>query len=93
MEMNMEWIGMKNNFKVTNKSFDHSSLETLLRELVVKLRMRKNIARVDHALGVVPHSNSRPEARSIEAAEANESRTSPKPKKKAATTPPRKKLC
>eukprot|EP00971_Amphidinium_carterae_P257099 5104184-Amphidinium_carterae.1 len=48
MEMNMEWnqwIGMKNNFKVTHKSFDHSALELLLRELVVKLRMRKNIAR------------------------------------------------
>eukprot|EP00971_Amphidinium_carterae_P136639 2707322-Amphidinium_carterae.5 len=73
MEMNMEWIGMKNNFKVTHKNFDHPSLETLLRELVVKLRMRKNISRVDQALGVGPYSSNRPGARSIEAAEANES--------------------
>eukprot|EP00971_Amphidinium_carterae_P163448 3240862-Amphidinium_carterae.1 len=66
--------------------------KSLLRELVVKLRMRKNIARVDSALGVNPHSNNRPGARSLEAPEANEARTSPKPKKKA-ETPPRRKLC
>eukprot|EP00971_Amphidinium_carterae_P049317 972087-Amphidinium_carterae.1 len=90
MEMNMEWIGMKNNFKVTHKSFDHDALEFLLRELVVKLQMRKNRARVDNALEVTSNSNNRPGARSIEAAEANESRTSPKPKKKAATPPPRR---
>eukprot|EP00971_Amphidinium_carterae_P163340 3238762-Amphidinium_carterae.1 len=35
----MEWIGMKNTFKVTHKSFDHDALELLLRELVVKLQM------------------------------------------------------
>eukprot|EP00971_Amphidinium_carterae_P232759 4619422-Amphidinium_carterae.1 len=51
MEMNMEWIRMKNTFKVTHKSFDHDALELLFRELVVKLRMRKNTARVDNALG------------------------------------------
>eukprot|EP00971_Amphidinium_carterae_P094284 1866469-Amphidinium_carterae.1 len=54
--------------------------------------MRKNIARVDQALGVLSNSNNRPGARSLEA-EANESRTSPKPKKKASTPPPRRKLC
>eukprot|EP00971_Amphidinium_carterae_P294567 5848660-Amphidinium_carterae.1 len=91
MEMNMEWINMKNKFQVTHKDFDHTVLEKLLRELVVKLRMRKNIARVDRALGVGPHSNSRPGARSMEATEAHEARTSPKPKKKA-DTPPRRKL-
>eukprot|EP00971_Amphidinium_carterae_P302715 6015004-Amphidinium_carterae.2 len=84
MEMNMEWINMKNVFKVTHKSFDHKAFDKLLQELVVKLRMRKNIARVDQAL--------EPGARSIEA-EANESRTLPKPKKKALTPPPRRKLC
>eukprot|EP00971_Amphidinium_carterae_P080209 1587249-Amphidinium_carterae.1 len=87
MEMNMEWITMKNKFQVTHKNFDHTSLEALLRELVVKLRMRKNIARVDIALGMTSHS--RPGARTLEAAEANEARTSPKPKKKAATPPKR----
>eukprot|EP00971_Amphidinium_carterae_P017779 350403-Amphidinium_carterae.1 len=85
----MEWINMKNVFKVTHKSFDHESLDKLLRELVVKLRMRKNIARVDQALGVSSNSNNRPGARSLES-EANKWRTSPKPKKKASTPPPRR---
>eukprot|EP00971_Amphidinium_carterae_P288376 5725093-Amphidinium_carterae.1 len=48
----MEWINMKNVFKVTHKSFDNDTLDKLLRELVVKLRMRRNIAKVDQALGV-----------------------------------------
>eukprot|EP00971_Amphidinium_carterae_P290880 5776394-Amphidinium_carterae.1 len=61
----MEWIGMKNLFKVTHKSFDHDALEHLLQELVVKLQIRKNIARVDNALGVTSNSNNRPGARSI----------------------------
>eukprot|EP00971_Amphidinium_carterae_P276841 5494191-Amphidinium_carterae.1 len=73
MEMNMDWITMKNKFQVTHKTFDHVSLEALLRELVVKLRMRKSIARVDSALGVTPNTNSRPGARSLEA-DAHEAR-------------------
>eukprot|EP00971_Amphidinium_carterae_P009002 177582-Amphidinium_carterae.1 len=89
----MEWINMKNIFKVTHKSFDHETLDKLLRELVVKLRVRKNAARVDQALGVTQGTNSKPLARSLEAADANESRASPKPKRKAATPPPRRKLC
>eukprot|EP00971_Amphidinium_carterae_P217475 4317170-Amphidinium_carterae.1 len=95
MEMNMEWINMKNVFKVTHKSFDHGALDKLLQELVVKLQMRKNVAKVDQALELSSNSNNRPGARSAEAAEANESRTSPapKPKKKASTPPPRRKLC
>eukprot|EP00971_Amphidinium_carterae_P249999 4962738-Amphidinium_carterae.1 len=91
MEMNMDWITMKNKFQVTHKNFDHASFEALLRELVVKLRMRKSIARVDSALGVTPNPNTRPGARSLEA-DAHEARTSPKSKKKAAT-PPKRKLC
>eukprot|EP00971_Amphidinium_carterae_P255787 5078365-Amphidinium_carterae.1 len=63
MEMNMEWINMKNLFKVTHKSFDHEALDKLLQELVVKLQMRKNVARVDQALGVSSNSNNRPGAR------------------------------
>eukprot|EP00971_Amphidinium_carterae_P142246 2817772-Amphidinium_carterae.1 len=43
MEMNMEWITMKNKFQVTHKNFNHTDLEALLRELVVKLRMRKKV--------------------------------------------------
>eukprot|EP00971_Amphidinium_carterae_P017488 344834-Amphidinium_carterae.1 len=34
IEMNTEWINMKNIFKVTPKNFDHDGLEKLLRELV-----------------------------------------------------------
>eukprot|EP00971_Amphidinium_carterae_P221174 4391011-Amphidinium_carterae.1 len=88
IEMNMDWITMKNKFQVTHKNFDHASLEALLRELVVKLRMRKSIARVDSALGVTSNPNTRPGARSLEA-DAHEARTSPNPKKKAATPPKR----
>eukprot|EP00971_Amphidinium_carterae_P192526 3820518-Amphidinium_carterae.1 len=62
---------MKNIFKVTHKSFDHEALNKLLRELVAKLRLRRNIARVDQALGVTQSFNNRPGARSLEAAEAN----------------------
>eukprot|EP00971_Amphidinium_carterae_P286282 5684306-Amphidinium_carterae.1 len=91
IEMNMDWVNMKNKFQVTRKAFDHTSLESLLRELIVKLRMRRSTARVDSALGVTTNPNNRPGARSLEA-DANEARTSPKPKKKAAT-PPKRKLC
>eukprot|EP00971_Amphidinium_carterae_P172894 3427034-Amphidinium_carterae.1 len=97
IEMNMGWIEMKNKFQVTHKAFGepfaHKSLEALLRlylrELIVKLRMRRSNARVDNTLGVTSQSNSRPGARSLEA-DANEARTPPK---KKATTPPKRKLC
>eukprot|EP00971_Amphidinium_carterae_P173526 3439817-Amphidinium_carterae.1 len=60
IEMNIE---MKNKFQVTHKAFDHTSLEALLRELIVKLRMRRSTARVDSALGVTTMPNNRPGAR------------------------------
>eukprot|EP00971_Amphidinium_carterae_P057581 1138538-Amphidinium_carterae.1 len=63
IEMNMEWISMKKIFKVTHKSFDHKALDKLLQELVVKLRLQRNIARVDQALRVTQGSNNRPGAR------------------------------
>eukprot|EP00971_Amphidinium_carterae_P266906 5294334-Amphidinium_carterae.1 len=73
---------------LTHKAFDHEKLEGLLRELIVKLRMRRSYARVDSALGVTSQPSNRPGARSLEA-DANEART---PQKKKATTPPKKKL-
>eukprot|EP00971_Amphidinium_carterae_P227466 4511593-Amphidinium_carterae.1 len=45
----------------------HEKLDTLLREWVVKLRMRRNNARVDTALGVSDQQHNRPGARSLEA--------------------------
>eukprot|EP00971_Amphidinium_carterae_P214667 4260013-Amphidinium_carterae.1 len=53
--------------------------------------MRRSTARVDNALGVTTMPNNRPGTRSLDA-DANEARTSPKPKKKA-MTPPKRKLC
>eukprot|EP00971_Amphidinium_carterae_P168193 3332473-Amphidinium_carterae.2 len=58
IEMNMGWIEMKNKFQVTRKAFDHTSLEALLRELIV----RRSTARVDSALGVTTMPNNRPVA-------------------------------
>eukprot|EP00971_Amphidinium_carterae_P078836 1559772-Amphidinium_carterae.1 len=52
VEMTMAWIELKTKFEVTLKSFNHEKLDGLLRELIVKLRMRRNNARVDTALGV-----------------------------------------
>eukprot|EP00971_Amphidinium_carterae_P132103 2616874-Amphidinium_carterae.1 len=52
VEMNMAWTELKNKFEVTLKSFDNAKLDGLLRELIVKLRMRRNNARFDTALGV-----------------------------------------
>eukprot|EP00971_Amphidinium_carterae_P053619 1056189-Amphidinium_carterae.2 len=80
---------MKNKFQVTHKTFDHVKLDGLLRELMVKLRMRRPNARVDSALGVANQPNNRPRARNLEA-DANEARTPPK---KKPTTPPKRKLC
>eukprot|EP00971_Amphidinium_carterae_P231854 4601283-Amphidinium_carterae.1 len=56
----------------------HTWQTTLLRELIVKLRMRRSTARVDSALEVTTMPNNRPGARSLDA-DANEARTSPKP--------------
>eukprot|EP00971_Amphidinium_carterae_P133655 2647241-Amphidinium_carterae.1 len=89
MEMSMAWIEMKNKFQVTHKTFDHMKLDGLLRELVVKLRMRQSNARVDSALGIANQPTNRPGARSPEA-DAHEARTPPK---KKPTTPPKRKLC
>eukprot|EP00971_Amphidinium_carterae_P169674 3361981-Amphidinium_carterae.3 len=86
IEMNMGWIEMKNKFQVMHKAFDHVSLEALLRELIVKLRMRRSNAGVDSALGVTSMPNSKPGATSLEA-DASEARTPPK----KATTPPKNK--
>eukprot|EP00971_Amphidinium_carterae_P109301 2164202-Amphidinium_carterae.1 len=45
--MIMAWIELKKKYEVTLKSFAWSILDGLLRELIVKLRLRRNNVRVE----------------------------------------------
>eukprot|EP00971_Amphidinium_carterae_P203109 4030905-Amphidinium_carterae.1 len=86
LELSLTLIDLKKIYDVTWKMFSHQKLESLLRELIVQIKLRRTSVRVDKALGI--STQQQLSARNAEA-EANGAMAPPK---KKPSTPPKRKV-